>query len=64
MFESRISARGLRNYHARKIFVFLRGPMIWKVIMQRNVWSDIVSWQIRRHNNSTKYLLHALTTIN
>ena len=27
--------------------------------MQRNVWSDIVSWQIRRLNNSTKYLLHA-----
>ena len=28
--------------------------------MQRNVWSDIVSWQTRRLNNSTKYLLHAL----
>ena len=35
--------------------------MIWKV-MQRNVWSDIVSWQTRRHNNSTKYLLHASMT--
>ena len=22
--------------------------------MQRNVWNDIVSWQTRRHNNSTK----------
>ena len=25
--------------------------------MQRNVWSDIVNWPIRRRNNSTKYLL-------
>ena len=41
----------------------LHGPMICKA-MQRNVWSDIVSWQTRRLNNSTKYLLHALTTIN
>ena len=27
--------------------------------MQRSVWNDIVSWQTRRLNNSTKYLLHA-----
>ena len=52
----------LKNYHARKIFVFLRGPTIWKV-MPRNVWNDTVSWQTRRLNNSTKYLLHALMTI-
>ena len=31
--------------------------------MPRNVWDDIVSWQTRRLNNSTKYLLRALTTI-
>ena len=32
--------------------------------MRRNVRSDIVSWQTRRLNNSTKYLLHAsMTTI-
>ena len=37
----------LKNYHTRKIFVFLRGPRIWKV-MPRNVWNDIVSWQTRR----------------
>ena len=61
MFESRISAGGTEKYHARKIFVSLRGPTIWKV-MQRNVWSDIVSWQTRRLNNSTKYLLHASMT--
>ena len=45
-----------------KIFVFLHGLMIWKV-MQRNVWSDIVSWRTRRLNNSVKYLLHASMTI-
>ena len=31
--------------------------------MQRNVWSDIVSWQTGRRNNSTKYLLLASMTI-
>ena len=51
----------LKNYHTRKIFVFLHGLVIWKV-MRRNVWSDIVSCQTRRHNNSTKYLLHASMT--
>ena len=35
--------------------------VIWKV-MQRNVWSDIVSLQKRRLNNSAKYLLHASMT--
>ena len=30
--------------------------------MQRSVWNDIVSWQTRRLNNSTKYLLHASMT--
>ena len=63
MFESRISAGATeKNYHARKICVFLRGPMTWKV-MPRNVWNDFVSWQTGRLNNSTKYLLLALTTI-
>ena len=38
MFES----RGTENFHSLKIFVFLHGLMTWKV-MQRNVWSDIVS---------------------
>ena len=49
-------------YHARKIFVSLHGPTIWKVT-PRNVWNDIVSWQTRRLNNYTKYLHHALMTI-
>ena len=30
--------------------------------MPRNVWNDIVSWQARRLNNSTKYPLHASMT--
>ena len=51
----------LKNYHARNIFVFLRGTTIWKV-MPRNVWNDIVSWQTERFNNSTKFQLHASMT--
>ena len=47
----------LKNYHTRKICVFLRGPTIWKVVMPTNAWDDIVSWQTRRLNNYTKYLL-------
>ena len=35
--------------------------MIWRVV-QRNVWSDIMSWRTRRLSNSTKYLLHASMT--
>ena len=56
MFESRISAGRLENYHSLKTFVFPHG------LMQRNVWRDIVSWRTRRHSNSTKYLLHASMT--
>ena len=62
MFESRISAGATENCHARKICVILRGPTIWRV-MSRSVWNDIMSWQRRRLNNSTKYLLHASLTI-
>ena len=51
----------LKNFHTPRIFVFLHGPIIWKV-MRRNVWNDIVSWQTRRLNNSTKNLLHASMT--
>ena len=52
----------LKNYHARKIWVSLRGPTIWRG-MPGNVWNDIVSWQAGQLFNSTKYQLHALTTI-
>ena len=50
-----------KNYHSLNIFVFLHGLMTW-LVMQRSVWNDIVSWQTKRLNNSTKYLLHALMT--
>ena len=52
-----------KNYHAWKIRISLRSPMTWKV-MPRNVWNDIVSFQTRQLNNSTKYQLLALMTIN
>ena len=52
----------LKNYHARKNCVSLRGLMTWKV-MPRNVWSDIVGRQTGRLTNSTKYLLPASMTI-
>ena len=38
------------------------GPVMWKV-MQRNVWSDIVSWRTKQPSNCTKLQLHALMTI-
>ena len=62
MFESRISAGEMKNFHNPRIFVFLHGLMTW-LVMQRRVWNDIVSWQTRRLSNSTKYLLHAMMTI-
>ena len=33
----------MKNFHVRTLFVFLRGPTIWKV-MPRNVWNGTVSW--------------------
>ena len=50
-----------RNCHSLKTFVFLHGLLTRKV-KQRNVWSDVVCLQIRRLNNSTKYLLPASMT--
>ena len=50
-----------KNFHTLKILVFPRGLTTWKV-MTRNVWNDLASWQTRRLNNSTKYLLHASMT--
>ena len=43
------------------IFVFLHGLMTW-LVMKRNLWSDIVSWQTKRLNNFLKYVLHASLT--
>ena len=61
MFESRMSAVRAKKLPFPQIFVFLHGLVTW-LVMQRSVWNDIVSWQTRRLNNSTKYLLHALMT--
>ena len=52
----------LKNYHTRKIFLFLHGPTIWKDML-KNAWNYIANWQTKRLNNSTKYQLLALTTI-
>ena len=46
----------LKKYHARKIIVFLRGPMTWKV-MPRNVWNYIV-----RLANKTTQQLYKVST--
>ena len=58
MFESRISAGRVEK------LPFPQNLCIssWSLVMQRSVWSDVVSWRIRRHSNSTKYLLHASMT--
>ena len=56
MCESRFSAERVEKLPFLKIFVFLHGLMTW-LVMQRNVWNDIVSWRTRRLSNSTKYLL-------
>ena len=62
MFESRISAGGVEKITIpSKSSYFLHGLMTW-LVMQRNVWNDIVSWRTRRLSNSIKYLLHASMT--
>ena len=62
MFESRISAEGLEKLpFSQKIRISSWSYDMW--VMQRSVWNDIVSWRARLHNNSIKYLLHALMTI-
>ena len=62
MFESRISAGGVEK------LPFLQNHRIssWSYDMAghaKKCGTIIVSWQTRRLNNSTKYLLHALMTI-
>ena len=63
MFESRISAGATEKLPCSVNL----STSSWSCDMERscqeNVWNDIVSWQTRRLNNSTKYQLHALTTI-
>ena len=62
MFDSRISAGGTEKLPFPQNLSISSGRVIWRV-MQRNVWSDIVSWSTRRRNNSTRYpLLVSMTT--
>ena len=60
MFESRISAGGTEKLPCSENLCISSSDMEG---MPRNVWNDIVSWQTGQLNNSTKYQLHALTTI-
>ena len=64
MFESRISAGAMKQKPKGNLMPkrYLHGPVTWKGML-RNVWKGFVSWQTKRLNNSTKYLLHALMTI-
>ena len=62
MFESRIAAGATEKLPCSENLRI----SLWSYdmrVMPRNVCNDIVSWQTRRLNNSTKYLLHASTTI-
>ena len=61
MFESRISAVGVEKLPFTQNLRISSCLMTW-LVMQRNVWNVIVSWQTTRLNNSTKYLLHASMT--
>ena len=61
MFESRISAGGVEKLPFPQNLRISSCLLTW-LVMQRSVWNDIASWQTRRHNNSTKYLLHASMT--
>ena len=61
MFESRISAgRAEKLPFPQNLRI---SSWSYDMVMPRNVWNDVVSWQTRRLNNSTKYLLHASMTI-
>ena len=61
MIKSRISAERTEKLPFTKNLRISSWSYDMKV-MPRNVWNDIVSWQTRRRNNSTKYLLHASMT--
>ena len=62
LFLNREFQRGdWKNYHSLKIFVFLHGSLTW-VVMQRNVWNDIVSWQKDDSTTLQQYLLHTSMT--
>ena len=69
MFESRISAGAVEKLSETRFSgklmrtLFLRCPMIWKVML-RSAWEDILSWRVKQRNNYTKSHRHALMTTN
>ena len=62
MFESRTSAGATEKLPCSENMRISSWSCDMEV-MPRSVWNDIVSWQIKRLNNSTKYQLDALMTI-
>ena len=63
MFESRICAGATEKIPcSENLSISYHVPMTW-LVTQRSVWNDIVNWQTRRLNNSTKYQPHPLMTI-
>ena len=60
MFESRISAGGVEKLPFPQKLRFY--SWFYDMAGHEKEWNDIVSWRTRRHNNSTKYLLHASMT--
>ena len=63
MFEPRISAGATEKTTTLRESAYFFVVLRYGKVMPRNVWNEIVSWQTRRLNNSTKYLLHASMTI-
>ena len=62
MFESRISAGGVEKLPFPQNLSISSWSYDMAGHAKKCVWNDIVSWQTRRLNNSTKYLLHASMT--
>ena len=63
MFESRISAGGLEKLPFSQNIRISSWSYDIEGHAKKCVWNDIVSWQTRLHNNSIRYLPHALMTI-
>ena len=64
MFESRISAGATEKLPCSENLSISSWSYDMEGHAKKCVGNDIVSWQTGRLNNSTKYLLHALTTTN
>ena len=53
----------IQNFRRSNWKITMLGKSVCFRVMPRDVLNDIVSWQTRRLNNTTKYQLHALMTI-